>query len=122
MEAICPDLDIDKIEQDSMTDSGYEMLNKHKKVWTVISRYDAKNSQEMSVVPGQLVVIVREYKTWLYIKVVESQDGVRAQQMYGFVPRGCIIDLQDEIEKNENERQRLNCGQYRPRRSLMTAL
>ncbi len=117
--AACPDLDINRIELDSMTDSGCELANnKLKKVWTVVSRYEAKNSQEVSVVPGQLVVIVREYKAWLYVKVVEGPEGARLQQMYGFVPRGCVIDLQAEIEKNERQ----GWGQYRQRRSLMTAL
>lgn len=123
-----PDLDVNKIELDSMTDNcqvPINIINKVKKLWTVVLEHKANACQEISVMPGMLVIVVKQYKNWLYIKLVESDNLGTAKnsapQMYGFIPRYCAVDLQEIIAKS-NLSQMANVPNFKTRRSQITAL
>lgn len=117
-----PDLDVNKIELDSINEKSNvpeNVLNKVKKLWTVINAHEAKTSQEVSVSPGMLVLVIRQYDNSLYVKLVESE--LNGAQLYGYIPRNCAIDLQEVIQKTK-----FSGVSYtklsKPRRSQITAL
>ena len=122
-----PDLDVNKIELDSMNENYIvpeTVIKKVKRIWTVIAEHRAKASQEVSVTPGMLVLVIRQYKSWLYIKLVENEylnSEPNSAQMYGFIPRSCAVDLQEIITKNCNDNG-LTGKPKHPRRSQITAL
>ena len=117
------DLDVNKIELDSITEAFEKNLSNTnltnqlikcakttRKHWHVIHKHEAKSHQEISVVPGMLVLVIREHNEWLYIKLTED-GSFSSIQRYGFIPRSCAVDLdelahrtQDNLNECDNER------------------
>ena len=125
-----PDLDVNKIELDSIrearegvdTQSFKRNGSTVKKLWTVILKHEAKTPQEISVKPGMTVFVIRQYKSWLYIKLFEIEFFKSNQQQYGYIPRSCAVDMQDIIQKSsQNEVVNLRT-QFNNRKSQITAL
>lgn len=118
-----PDLDVNKIELDSInekSDVPENVINKVKKLWTVINSHEAKTGQEVSVRPGMLVLVIRQYENSLYVKLVETEPN--GAQLYGYIPRNCAIDLQEVIQKTKSTDVSCNNKVPKPRRSQITAL
>jgi len=77
--------------------------NEKNNVWTVILQYDAQNFQELSVKPGMLVMIIREYETWLYVKMIGYENSqLNKSQQYGIIPRNCAVNLHELLNKNQS--------------------
>lgn len=133
-----PDLDVNRIELDSIGSDGdnhyivpENVAKKVKKVWTVVAEHKAKASQEISVMPGTQVLVIRQYMSWLYVKMVENDylnSDPNGSQMYGFIPRSCAVDMQGIVMGKSNANQDIAGGTdlsgklKNPRRSQITAL
>ena len=125
-----PDLDVNKIELDSIreaqegvdTQSFKRNGSTVKKLWTVILKHEAKTPQEINVKPGMTVFVIRQYKSWLYIKLFAVELFNGNQQQYGYIPKHCAVDMQDIIQKSsQNEVANLR-AQFKSRKSQITAL
>lgn len=130
-----PDLDVNRIEQDSIDDDGNyivpeNVIKKVKKIWTVVAEHKAKASQEISVTPGTLVLVIRQYMSWLYVKMVENDylnSDPNGSQMYGFIPRSCAVDMEAIVIGKDSSNKAVGSGDFsakmkNPRRSQITAL
>ena len=133
------ELDIKKIELDSLQEENMidcsqtkkscitkekEMnssLNKNEKIWTVILKHEAKNFQEITVVPGMMVMVIKEYGDWIYVKLVGfEKSNLELAQQHGMIPRSCAIDLQEIIYKSALNLNNLELNKRR--KSQITAL
>jgi hypothetical protein len=111
-----PDLDISKIEQDSLKDTNpYEIFDERRrvsnitnqnilnkpcnKIWTIIHKHEAQSMQELNVIPGMLVSVVRQYEKWLYVKLIGYENlSIKPIQQYGYIPRNCAVNLREIID------------------------
>lgn len=112
-----PDLDLNKIELDSLNDLDRE----HEKIWTIILKHEARNFQEVSVSPGMLVSVIRDFNDMLYVKLLGYENSsLNLSQQYGIIPKSCAVDLQ-EIIYTSNRNLNARFEQNR-RKSQITAL
>lgn len=139
-----PELDIGKIELDSIKDTSIVQYLSNKetesfptpdrgpeRLWTVILQYTAQNPREMSVRPGFVILVIKENQEWLYVKLVEGDHNQQQQQQqYGFIPRNCAINFQElmtrskKVEKKEPvpTTMMMMADSSKVRKSLVTAL
>lgn len=90
-------------QADMSTNTSTANQNENSNVWTVILKHDAQNFQELSVKPGMLVMIIREYETWLYVKLVGFENTeLNLSQQYGIIPRNCAVNLHELLNKNQS--------------------
>ncbi len=95
--------------------------NKSEKIWTVILKHEAKNFQEITVVPGMMVMVIKEYGDWIYVKLVGfEKSNLELSHQYGMIPRSCAIDLQEIIYKSAINLNNLEMNKRR--KSQITAL
>jgi hypothetical protein len=138
LDNLYPDLDVNKIELDSLRDMpessehvrtsrlGQNNNNNNNKlvhqsdsinsemdeknIWTVVLRHDARNFQELTVYPGMFVYLLKQFDHLIYVKLISSTTGYannngngheqRDQQQYGLIPKSCVINLHDFIERS----------------------
>lgn len=112
-----PDLDLKKIELDSLN----ELDKEQEKIWTIILKHDARNFQEISVSPGMLVSVIRDFNDMIYVKLLGYENSrLNLSQQYGIIPKSCAVDLQ-EIFCSNNRNLNTRMEQNR-RKSQITAL
>jgi hypothetical protein len=100
------DLDLRKIELDSLSD--YNTINTEiesgAKLWTVILRHEARNFQEISVLPGMLIHIIKQFNDWIYVKLIGyEKSNLEVAQQYGIIPRSCVADLNEKVYSQLNQ-------------------
>lgn len=112
-----PDLDLNKIELDSLN----ELDKEQEKIWTIILKHDARNFQEISVSPGMLVSVIRDFNDMIYVKLLGYENScLNLSQQYGIIPKSCAVDLQEIIcSSNRNLNARIEQNR---RKSQITAL
>jgi len=99
------DLDVNKIELDSISEVFEKNLSTVKKQLYVIAKHVAKSHQEISVEPGNVVLVIREHNDWLYIKLIEDdKTNLNKIQKYGFIPQSVTIDLELIVDQKKNRR------------------
>ena len=104
------DLDLKRIELDSLlnddTQQQHQTLNSEEggnKLWTVILRHEARNFQEISVLPGMLVSIIKTFNELIYVRLVGFENsGLGLSQQYGILPKNCVADLNEVLILNRN--------------------
>lgn len=102
-DSMYPDLDVNRIEMDSMGNEAQSLNNKQEKIWTIILKHEARNFQEINVTPGMLVLVIKEFSDLLYVKIIGYENSsLNLSQQYGIIPRSCAVDLQ-EIIFNSNK-------------------
>jgi hypothetical protein len=90
-------------QADMSTNNTCNQNENNNNVWTVILKHDAQNFQELNVKPGMLVMILREYETWLYVKLVGFENTeLNISQQYGIIPRNCAVNLHELLNKNQS--------------------
>ncbi|CAF0740674.1 unnamed protein product [Brachionus calyciflorus] len=96
-----PDLDLNKIELDSLNDISMQKSQQQDKIWTIILKHDARNFQEISVSPGMLVLVIKEFNEMLYVKLIGYENSsLKLSQQYGMIPKNCAVDLQEIIYRS----------------------
>lgn len=111
-----PDLDLSKIELDSQLN--YSSLNPvqmqqqqqtnqpngdsnrepfdERKVWKVLVKHDARTFEELTVVPGMLFYVIKQFSDYLYGKII-GYENVSMSQQYGLIPKYCAQSLTDML-------------------------
>lgn len=94
-------MDVNKIELDSQlnysltattTSTSNDRFDENK-IWKVVQRYDARSSQELSVTPGMLVYVIKEFLGFVYARLIGYEDANAVRQQYGMLPRECVVNL-----------------------------
>lgn len=102
-----PDLDVDKIELDSL-DLNNQPNQSHNmdvkldenKVWTVVLKHEARNFQELTVLPGMFVQVIKQFSDLMYVKLIGFNDQQTPQ--FGLIPKQCAINLHEFINGSTN--------------------
>lgn len=110
---VYPDLDLSKIELDcqlsyssskptrvlsiqqqrSTTNSEQ---NEGKNIWKVVVKHEARTFEELSVLPGMLIYVIKQFADYLYGKIIGHENMSMAQQ-YGLIPKYCAQSLADML-------------------------
>lgn len=115
-----PDLDLNKIELDSLNEARAEKI-KENKIWTIILKHEARTLQEINVTPGMLVLVIKEFEEYLYVKLIGYENSnLSLSQQFGVIPRSCAVDLQEIIYNSNKSLNQIE--QFKRRKSQITAL
>lgn len=102
------DLDLKKIELDSLdiANDRAGVVNNGMRLCRVVARHDARNFQELSVMPGMLVNVLKVFNDRIYVQLAGMEhSSLDMSQQYGILPRGCVdlrfIDNMDDTKSDD---------------------
>ena len=109
-----PDLDLGHIELDSLKQTPPASKIERNaylenKTWTVILKHEARSLQEVSVRPGMLVHVLKEYDDWICVRILGFESGGQMEKYgVGLIPRNCAVNLQEIIYNSSKSLANLN--------------
>ena len=109
-----PDLDVGNIELDSLKQTPPPSKIERNaylenKTWTVILKHEARSLQEVSVRPGMLVHVLKEYDDWICVRILGFESGGQMEKYgVGLIPRNCAVNLQEIIYNSSKSLANLN--------------
>lgn len=116
---IYPDLDLSKIELDcQFNDSNSTNMQQQQRqrqmteeepldernIWKVVLGHEARTFEELSVVPGMVVYVIKQFAEFLYVRLL-GYENISMSQQYGLIPKYCALNLVQMIANRQQQQQ-----------------
>lgn len=117
---IYPDLDLSKIELDcQFNDSNSTNMQQQQRtrqmteeepldernIWKVVLGHEARTFEELSVVPGMVVYVIKQFAEFLYVRLL-GYENISMSQQYGLIPKYCALNLAQMIANRQHQQQK----------------